>query len=68
MIILSEIVTFSNALSPIDMTEFDTPPTFGGGLNQSNGLHILVKKGTLDLWLSATNWSAYSNFLYEEVE
>lgn len=47
-----------------------TPPTLGTGVftGTSADLQIIVPKGTLDAYKSATNWSAYADKMVEATE
>jgi hypothetical protein len=53
-----------------DFSELDTPPQLDA-TSAFNGTHpdgwsIIVKKGTLDTWKSADNWSAFTNIIESE--
>lgn len=47
-----------------------TPPTLGSSVfsNTADDLQIIVPKGTLDAYKSATNWSAYADKMVEASE
>jgi hypothetical protein len=57
-------------INTYDFSELDTPPqldttgAFKG--THPDGWSIIVKKGTLDTWKSADNWSAFTNIVESE--